>query len=91
MLDMPPPGAELWADATAAARWAESISARVNRDGAWPPDLCPTRARAGAEHAAALIVERRQHGISTTQVLPASIFAGPELRPFATSPNSWPD
>jgi DNA gyrase subunit B len=80
MLDMPPPGAELWADATAAARWTESISARVNRDGLGRPTYVLRARAADAEHAAALIVERRQHGIGTTQVLPASFFAGPEFK-----------
>jgi len=80
MLDMPPPGAELWADAAAAARWAESISARVNRAGLGRPTYVLRARAADAEHAAALVVERRQHGISTTQVLPASFFAGPEFK-----------
>ena len=35
-----------------------------------------------AQHAAALVIERRHHGITTTQLLPAAFFAGAEFKPI---------
>jgi DNA gyrase subunit B len=80
LLDMSPPGADLWQDPVLASRWVEAIAARINANSLGRPNYRFRVRAADAEHAAALIVERRQHGISTTQVLPASFFAGPEFK-----------
>jgi len=80
MLDMAAPGAELWQDAAAAARWADAIATRVNRAGLGRPRYTLCVRAADTEHAAALIIERKHHGITTTQVLPASFFAGAEFK-----------
>jgi DNA gyrase subunit B len=40
---------------------------------------------ASAEHGPALIVERDQHGLKQTQVLPSSFFASADFKPIAES------
>jgi DNA gyrase subunit B len=40
------------------------------------------RIRAEGDHPAALLVERRHHGITTTQLLPAGFFSGAEFKPI---------
>ena len=80
MLDMAPPGADLWQEPALAARWVDAISTRVNRDGLGRPSYVLRVRAADADHNAALIIERRQHGITTTQTLPATFFAGAEFK-----------
>jgi DNA gyrase subunit B len=80
MLDMTPPGGDLWLDAAVAARWADAIAARVNRAGLGRPHFALRVRPADGDQAAALIVERKHHGITTTQVLPAAFFSGPEFK-----------
>jgi DNA gyrase subunit B len=80
MLDMTPPAGDLWQDPQVAGRWADAISARVNRAGLGRPRYALRVRAADSEHAAGLIVERKHHGITTTQTLPATFFAGPEFK-----------
>jgi DNA gyrase subunit B len=81
LLDMPAPAPETWHDPAAGARWVETIAARVNRDGLGRPSYT-LRIRAEGDHPAALLVERRHHGITTTQQLPAGFFSGAEFKPI---------
>jgi len=82
LLDMTPPGADLWLDPELAKRWVEAIAARINANSLGRPNYT-LRVRAGdAEHAAALIIERKHHGITAGQVLPATFFAGAEFKPI---------
>ena len=80
MLDMTPPGGDLWLDAATAARWADAIATRVNRAGLGRPHFALRVRPADGDQAAALIVERKHHGITTTQVLPAAFFSGAEFK-----------
>ncbi len=82
MLDLVPPGAERWSDDAALEQWLRQISARVNASGLGRPDYRLSVRAATAEHPAALVIERRQHGTATTQVLPAAFFAGAEFKPI---------
>jgi DNA gyrase subunit B len=81
LLDMPPPTAETWQDSAQAARWVEAIAARVNRDGLGRPRYT-LNVRVDGTHPATLLIERRHHGIVTTQQLPATFFSGPEFKPI---------
>ena len=80
MLDMTPPGGDLWLDAATAARWADAIATRVNRAGLGRPHFALRVRPADGDQAAALIVERKHHGITTTQVLPAAVFSGADFK-----------
>ncbi|HEY2397266.1 MAG TPA: toprim domain-containing protein, partial [Rudaea sp.] len=80
MLDLTPPGGDLWLDAAVAARWADAIAARVNRAGLGRPQFALRVRPADDEQTPALVVERRHHGITTIQALPAAFFSGPEFK-----------
>jgi DNA gyrase subunit B len=80
LLDMAPPSADLWQDPALAARWIEAIAARINANSLGRPSYAFRVRATDVEHVAALIVERKHHGISATQVLPAAFFAGAEFK-----------
>jgi len=82
LLEMSPPGPDLWLEPAAAARWVGAISAKVNRDGLGRAAYTLHVRAADAEHSAALMIERRHHGSTTSQVLPAAFFAGAEFKPI---------
>ena len=82
MLEMTPPGADLWQDPALAARWTGALSAQVNRAGLGRATYRLRVRATDADHAAALVVERDHHGVTTTQVLPAAFFAGAEFKPI---------
>ena len=82
MLDLPPPNANVWQEPTSAADWIAAIAARVNRAGAGRPSYALRIRPTDLEHAAALVLERRNHGTSTTQIMPAAFFAGAEFKPI---------
>jgi len=82
MLEMTPPGADLWLEPAIAARWVDTITTKVNRDGLGRAQYALRVRAADAEHSAALVIERRHHGSTMTQVLPAAFFAGSEFKPI---------
>jgi len=82
LLDMPPPNADLWQDPALAARWIDAISARINANSLGRPNYTFRVRAADGEHVAALMIERKHHGISANQVLPATFFAGAEFKPI---------
>jgi DNA gyrase subunit B len=82
MLDLVPPSAEDWNDAAKLETWLRAISAKVNASGLGRPDYRLEVRAATAEHPAALTIERRHHGLATTQVWPAAFFAGAEFKPL---------
>jgi len=82
LLDMTPPGADLWLDPGLATRWVEAIAARINANSLGRPNYAFRVRATDAEHAAALMIERKHHGISAAQVLPAAFFAGAEFKPI---------
>jgi DNA gyrase subunit B len=62
--------------------WLRQISVKVNSSGMGRADYRLQVRAATPEHPAALVIERRQHGTATTQVLPAAFFAGSEFKPL---------
>jgi DNA gyrase subunit B len=82
LLDMSPPSADLWQDPVLASRWVEAIAARINANSLGRPNYTFRVRAADAEHAAALMIERKHHGISAAQVLPAAFFGGAEFKPI---------
>jgi len=82
MLDIAPPGPEVWQDSAAAERWMHTISARVNANSLGRPSYALRVRVTDAEHTAALLIERKQHGLTSSQVLPAAFFAGAEFKPI---------
>ena len=82
MLELPPPAPEVWQDAAAAQPWVDAIAARVNRAGLGRAEYALRVRTTDLEHSAALLVERRLHGMVTRQVIPAAFFAGAEFKPI---------
>ncbi|HNR90831.1 MAG TPA: DNA topoisomerase (ATP-hydrolyzing) subunit B [Dokdonella sp.] len=83
LLDHPLPAVDRWADAATMAAWTATLLGQLNGRGAGQARYRIEVRTATAEHPAALVVERTQHGTTTTQVLPAHFFAGGEFRPIA--------
>ncbi len=82
MLDIAPPTPDQWNDTSTLEVWLRSIGAKVNASGLGRPDYRLQVRAATAEHPAALTIERRHHGLATTQILPAAFFAGSEFKPI---------
>jgi len=82
MIDLPAPTAEQWSDAPAIDAWLEKIAARLRGAGLGRPEYRLQVRAATPEHPAALVIERRHHGLSTTQILPAAFFTGSEFKPL---------
>ena len=80
MLDLVVPATEQWSDAAVSTAWLGQISSKVNASGLGRPDYRLSIRAATPEHPAALVIERRQHGTATTQILPAAFFAGAEFK-----------
>ncbi|WP_347259380.1 DNA topoisomerase (ATP-hydrolyzing) subunit B [Rudaea sp.] len=82
MLDLAPPAAEDWNDAAKLETWLRAITVKVNASGLGRPDYRLQVRAATPEHPAALTIERRHHGLTATQILPAAFFAGAEFKPL---------
>jgi DNA gyrase subunit B len=82
MLELPALDETIWGDEAATAAWLARISARLNNVGLGRAQYRLRIQAATAEHPAALVVERDQHGLTHTQVLPASFIASPEMKPI---------
>jgi DNA gyrase subunit B len=82
MLDMAPPAADLWQEPALAERWTAALTTKLNRDGLGRAVYALRIRAAAAEHGAALLIERRQHGSTALQVLPATFFTGSEFKPI---------
>lgn len=83
MLDSAPLTAELWQQQEALQTWCERLAKKVNTAGLGRPHYRLRIQSATADHPAALVIERQNHGVITTQVLPAAFFQGTEFRPIA--------
>ncbi len=84
LLHAPAPSAEGWADEQGLQAWLGALRAHLaTKAGAGQPRYALQVRAATAEHPAALVVDRSQHGTTTTQVLPANFFAGGEFRVIA--------
>ncbi len=83
LLDLPPPAPERWNDASAIESWSTRLLGQLNGRGPGQARYRLHLRAATTEHPPALVVERDQHGTTTTQVLPANFFSGVEFRPIA--------
>jgi len=77
-----PQDAATWSDPVALDAWIARIGASLASSGLGKPRYALRIQPATAEHGAALVVDRDQHGLRHTQVLPASLFASAEFKPI---------
>lgn len=77
-----PQEASTWSDATEQAAWLARIGASLAATGLGRPRYQLRVQPAQNDHPAALVVDRDQHGLRHTQVLPSSLFASVEFKPI---------
>ena len=82
MLELPPLDEALWQDAPALDAWLIRLTSRLNNVGLGRPFYQAHIQPATPEHAAALVIERQQHGLASTQILPSTFIASPEFKPI---------
>jgi len=82
MLELPPPSAALFEEAGARDAWLAQLQQRLGATGLGRPQYNLRALHAGDAHPAALVIERRQHGLSVSQTLPITLFDAGELRPL---------
>ncbi len=82
MLELPPPSTVLFEQTDARDAWLALLQQRLGAVGLGRPQYALRVLPAGDAHPAALVVERRQHGLSVTQTLPITLFDAGELRPL---------
>src|SRR5690348_6372138 len=82
LLDHAPLEANLWQDATALRAWMDALTARINSTGLGRARYTLQLREAIAEHPAALLLTRSQHGSEHTWVLPQTFFTGADYRPL---------
>jgi DNA gyrase subunit B len=82
LINLPPLTPAAFADPTALRPWLERLQQRLAASGLGKPryriDVQPPQGEQGG----ALLIERQHHGLSVTQVMPATLFEGSELRPI---------
>ncbi|TXK60696.1 DNA topoisomerase (ATP-hydrolyzing) subunit B [Alkalisalibacterium limincola] len=83
MLDLPPLDEALFADAGRANAWVEALQSRLNATGLGRARYSLRIDLGDAEQPGALVLEKRHHGLTHAQVLPANAFTVGELRPVA--------
>lgn len=91
MLELPPLEETLWQDEAALDAWLARLSGRLNNAGLGRPQYLMRVQPATPDHAAALVIERRQHGLTATQILPATFIASPEFKPILQIASSLAD
>jgi DNA gyrase subunit B len=82
MLELPPLDDSIWLDEAATTQWLARVSARLNNVGLGRAQYRLRVQGATPDHPAALIIERDQHGLTHTQMLPATFIASPEMKPI---------
>ena len=82
LLDHAPLEAALWQDSRALHSWMDSLIARINATGLGRARYTLELREAVAEHPAALLLKRSQHGGEHTWVLPQTFFSGADYRPL---------
>jgi len=82
MLELPPPSAALFDEAGTRDSWLEQLQQRLRATGLGRPQYSLRALLAEDAHPAALVIERRQHGLSVSQTLPITLFDAGELRPL---------
>jgi DNA gyrase subunit B len=85
LLGTPPPNADGWNDADATQAWITRLAAALASAGLGRPRYAVRIQPASAEHGPALVVDREQHGLKTTQVLPSTFFASADFKAIAES------
>jgi len=78
-----PLAAEAWNDEAALNAWLERLRNALAASGLGKPRYALRVQPASAEHGPALVIERDQHGLQHTEVLPAALLAAPEFRPIS--------
>lgn len=82
MLELPALDEAIWGNEAAIATWIARISARLNDVGLGRAQYRLRVQAATPDHPAALVIDRDQHGLTHTQLLPASFIASPEMKPI---------
>jgi DNA gyrase subunit B len=83
MLELPPPGLALLADPDRSEAWLDELRKRLGRVGLGQAQYALSLLIGDEAHPAALLIERRQHGLVVTQALPMGLFEAGELRPIS--------
>lgn len=81
MLDAPQ-DATTWGDAAALDAWIARLAAALAASGLGKPRYELRIQPASDEHGPALVMDRDQHGLRHTQVLPANLLASGEFKPL---------
>ena len=82
MLELPAPSAALFEHAGTRDAWLLQLQQRLGTAGLGRPQYILRALASDDSHAAALVVERHQHGLSVSQTLPVTLFDAGELRPI---------
>jgi DNA gyrase subunit B len=77
-----PLAAEGWQDESTLAHWLERLRGALAASGLGKPRYSLRIQPGTAEHGPALVVEREQHGLQHTEILPANLLAAPEFKPI---------
>ncbi|HEX7693352.1 MAG TPA: toprim domain-containing protein, partial [Sphingomonas sp.] len=77
-----PLAADAWQDPVALQAWSDRLQASLAATGLGRPRYALRIQPASAEHGPALVVDRDQHGLRHTQLLPASFLTAGEFRPI---------
>jgi DNA gyrase subunit B len=91
LLDMPVLTLASFDDAEALQPWVERLRQRLAASGLGRPRYTITVQANEGEQPGSLVVERRHHGLSATQVIPAALFAAAEYRPVAEAARQFAD
>jgi DNA gyrase subunit B len=91
LLDMPPLKAEAFADTQALRPWLLRLEQRLAATGLGKPRYRVSAQAAEAEQGGALVIDRQHHGLGVTQLLPANLFDGGELRPILDAASELSD
>ncbi|GAA0712401.1 DNA topoisomerase (ATP-hydrolyzing) subunit B [Dokdonella soli] len=78
-----PLAGEQWQNPVALDAWIARLQASLAASGLGRPRYALRIQPGSAEHAPSLVVDRDQHGLRHTQVLPASFLAATEFKPIA--------
>ncbi|MCK9539004.1 DNA topoisomerase (ATP-hydrolyzing) subunit B [Dokdonella sp.] len=78
-----PLAAQDWQEPARLDVWLERLRSELAASGLGKPRYALRIQPASAEHGPALVVDRDQHGLSHTQILPAALLSAPELKPIA--------
>ncbi|MEO8459176.1 MAG: DNA topoisomerase (ATP-hydrolyzing) subunit B [Dokdonella sp.] len=83
LLIAPPPPMQQWSDFATTDTWLRQLADLVNGNGLGRASYRFAIQAADGDTPAALRIDRDQHGLLRTQVLPATFFASSEFRPIA--------